>query len=52
MFEYLVMPFGPMNAPSIFLRVMNQGLFDLLDSCVVVYLDNILVFSYTKEDHM
>ena len=30
---------------------MNQVLFDLLDSCIVVYLDDILVFSRTKEDH-
>ena len=30
---------------------MNQVLFDLLDSCVVVYLDDILVFSCTKEDY-
>ena len=30
---------------------MNQVLFDLLDSCVVVYLDDNLVFSRTKEDH-
>ena len=30
---------------------MNQVLFDLLDSCVVVYLDDILVFSQTREDH-
>ena len=52
MFEYLVIPFGLMNAPSIFKRVMNQVLFDLLDSCVVVYLDDILVFSHTKEDYI
>ena len=31
---------------------MNQVLFDLLDFCVVVYLDDILVFSHTKEDHV
>ena len=51
-FEYLVIPFGLLNAPSIFYRVMNQILFDVLDSCVVVDLDNILVFSHTKDDHL
>ena len=51
-FEYFVMPFGLMNAPSIFNRVMNQVLFDFLDSCIVVYLDNILMFIHTKDDHM
>ena len=50
-FEYLVMPFGLMNAPSTFQRLINQVFFDLLDSCVVVYLDGILVFSHTKEDN-
>ena len=30
---------------------MNQVLFDLLDSCVVVYLDDTLVFNQTKADH-
>ena len=51
-FEYLFMPFGLMNAPGTFKRVINQVLFDLLDSCVFVYLDDILVFNCTKEDHM
>ena len=50
-FKYFVTPFGLMNAPSTFYRVMNQVLSNLLDSCVVVYLDDILVFSRTKEDH-
>ena len=31
---------------------MNQVIFYLLDSCVVVYLDNILMFSHIKEDHV
>ena len=50
-FEYLVMLFGLMNGPSIFWRVMNQVLFDLPFFCVLVYPDDIMVFSYTKEDH-
>ena len=50
-FEYLVIPFGLMNALSMFYRVMNQVIFDLIDSCVVVYLDDILVFIWMKEDH-
>ena len=50
-FEYLFIPFVFINAPSIFYRVINQGFFYSLDSCVVVYLDDILLFSCTKEDH-
>ena len=51
MFEYLVMPFGLMNAPSTFKRVKNQAIFGLLDYCIVVYLDDILVFNCKKVDH-
>ena len=50
-FEYLVILFGLMDSPSMFLRLINQGFFYLLDSCDVVYLDDILVFCSTKEDH-
>ena len=52
MFEYLVILFGLMNAPSIFCRVMNQVIFDLFNFYIIIYLDDILVFSYTKKDHM
>ena len=45
------MLFGLLIAPTTFERVLNQGFFYLLDSCVVVYLDDILVFNRTKEDH-
>ena len=47
-FEYLVMPFGLINAPTIFQRVIDKVIFSLLDSCIVIYLDKILVFSHTR----
>ena len=45
------MAFGFANAPSTFQRVMNNVFFDLLDDYVIVYLDDILIFSKTLEDH-
>ena len=52
LFEWVVMPFGLSNAPSTFQRLMNQTFFDLLDHFVVVYLDDILVFSESLSDHL
>ena len=45
------MPFGLTNAPSTFMRTMNNYFQDLLDTCVVVFLDDILIFLKTIEDH-
>ena len=52
LFEWVVMPFRLSNAPSTFQRLMNQTFFDLLDHFVVVYLDDILVFSESLSDHL
>ena len=50
-FEYNVMPFGLTNAPAIFQHLMNDVFREFLDHFVVVYLDNILVFSKNEKDH-
>ena len=51
-FEFVVMPFGVTNAPSTFQRLMNSLFKEDLDKFVLVYLDDILVFSTTLEEHI
>ena len=50
-FEWLVMPFGLTNAPSAFQRFMNDIFSDLLDVHVIIYLDDILIYSDNPVDH-
>ena len=51
-YEYLVMPFGLANAPAIFQDMMNEILQDLINHRVVVYINDILIYTENKEKHI
>ena len=51
LYEYTIMSFGLTNAPAYFMYLMNKMFMEFLDKFVVVFIDDILVFSKTEEEH-
>ena len=50
-YEFVVMPFGLTNAPAAFMQLMNEMFHNYLDKFVIIFIDDILVYLRSKEEH-
>ena len=51
LYEFKVLPFGLTNAPAHFMALMQEVFHELLDTCALVYLDDVLIYSRTVDEH-
>jgi hypothetical protein len=51
LYEYMVMSFGLTNAPAYFMYLMNKAFMEYLDMFVMVFINNLLVYSRSEEEH-
>jgi hypothetical protein len=52
LYKYMVMSFGLTNAPAYFMYLMNKVFMEYVDKFVIVFIDNILVYSRSEEEHL
>jgi hypothetical protein len=52
LYEYTIMSFGLTNALAFFMNLMNSAFMDYLDKFVVVFIDDILIYSQSEEEHV